>query len=76
RAYSSLVLRGSSRDPRVARAIALELPDHLARVPPGQRARYVSFLEAVVDDRVEAAPLVLRTLPDLLTDMNDEQVAR
>ena len=74
--YTRLVLAAAEQDAEVARVVAYTLPDHLARVEEGQRARYLSLLRAVQRDRLAALPLVVRTLPDLLDRLDDESLAR
>ncbi|MCK6503029.1 hypothetical protein L6R53_06480 [Myxococcota bacterium] len=76
RAYSRLVVSAAQADPDLARLVAYTLPDHLARVPEGQRGRYVKLLQAVLRDRPVALPLVVRTLPDLLDRFDDMALAR
>lgn len=76
RAYSRLVVTTAQADPDLARLVAYTLPDHLARVPEGQRGRYVKLLQAVLRDRPAALPLVVRTLPDLLDRFDDMALAR
>lgn len=76
RAYSRVVVATAEHDADLARLVAFTLPDHLARVPEAQRARYVKLLLAVLKDRPEALPLVVRTLPDLLERFDDLALAR
>lgn len=75
-AYTELVLRCAELDPALARHIAHMLPDHLARVPAAERPRYRSLLKAVLADRPAALGLVTRTLPDLLSRLDDESLSR
>jgi nitric oxide reductase NorD protein len=75
-AYSKLVVAAAERDPEIGRITAYTLPDHLARVAPVQRGRYLKLLRAVLADRPEAAPLVIRTLPDLLDRLDDQALSR
>lgn len=76
RAYSRLVVAVAEADAELARQVAFSLPDHLARVPEAQRARYLKLLHAVHADRPAALLLVLRTLPDLLPRFDDAALAR
>ena len=76
RTYTALVVAAAERDPRVARVLAFALPDHLARVPPEGRGRYSKLLRAVMHDRIDALPLVTRTLPELLGKMDDQSLSR
>lgn len=75
RAYSELVVAVATVDLNLGRQVAHGLPDHLARVPREGRGRYLRLLRAVQVDRVEALPLVLRTLPPLLEQLKDDALA-
>ncbi|MEL6342002.1 MAG: VWA domain-containing protein [Myxococcota bacterium] len=73
--YTRLIVAVTERDPDIARIIAYTLPDHLARVARDERPRYLSLLRAVMNERITALPLVIRTLPDLLERLDDENLA-
>lgn len=75
-AFTDLVTSTAEQDPGVARILALNMPDHLARVPPAQRGRYVALLKGVGKQLPDALPLAARTLPDLLGRMDDDSLVR
>ncbi len=75
-AFTDLVIATAERDPGVARVLAFTMPDHLARVPPAQRGRYVALLKGVGRQLPDALPLCARTLPDLLPRMDDDSLVR
>ncbi len=56
----------------MARIVAVSLPDHLARVRAERRGAFVHLLREVVAVRVEAVPLAMRALPDLVGTMPEE----
>ncbi len=70
--YDALVVAAAGQSGDLARLLALSVPDQLARVPVGQRARYLEVLGRVVSVRPAAATLVCRVLPDLLLAFDDE----
>jgi len=73
-AYADL-LAGITSAPDVARRLCREVPDHLARVPPEQRRRYLGLLRAS-RRHTAALPLLARTLPELLERLDDDALGR
>lgn len=71
-AYAELVVRATRQDGELGRVVALAVPDHIARVPPERRAAYFRVLREVLGVRPHAAPLLARTLPDLVGNMDDD----
>ncbi len=74
-AYTRLVVTTVERDPRLARTLALGLPDQLARVSPGGRAAYFRVLHQVAATEVTALPLVSRALPELVGQLDDHALS-
>ena len=74
--YTEVVLLAAESDPHVARVLAFSLPDHLARVEASRRRRYGRLLVQVARQSVDAVPLVMRTLPALLTRLDGAPLAR
>ena len=74
-AYTRLVEEAAARSLDTGRTVARQLPDQLALVSPEQRARYLSLLRAVLRDRHEALGLVIQTLPQLLSELDDESLS-
>lgn len=70
--YADLVVRAARQDGELGRVVALAVPDHIARVPPHRRALYFRTLREVLGVRPAAAPLIARTLPDLVDHMDDD----
>jgi nitric oxide reductase NorD protein len=66
RGYSALILAAARRDPRLARKLAGDIPDHLARVAGPKRAQYLELMALVIDERPQASLLAARSLPELL----------
>lgn len=75
-AFTELVVATAEKDAGVARVVAFSLPDHMARVPPAERGRYVALLRGVSGQLPDALPLVVRTLPDLLRRLDDDILVR
>ena len=74
--YTEVLLLAADTDAGVARVLAYALPDHLARVEQAHRRRYGRLLVQVARQQVEAVPLVMRTLPDLLGRLDGAPLAR
>lgn len=74
-AWTALVLRGVAADPAVGRAFVYGLPDRLAALAPADRGRLLSVLGFVLSQAPSAAPLVLRTVPGLLPQLDDEALS-
>ena len=74
--YTEVLLLAVASDPSVARVLAWSLPDHLARVEAERRKQYGRLLLQVARQRVDAVPLVMRTLPALLARMDAPSLAR
>lgn len=74
-AYTELVLEVADQDPGIARVVAHSIPDRMAALSEADRRRFVRLARVVTRDRVDALPLVVRTLPDLLPRLDDEAVA-
>ncbi|MFZ5482100.1 MAG: hypothetical protein ACOZNI_35395 [Myxococcota bacterium] len=70
-AYTKLVVDVAKHDGDLARVVALSVPDQLARVRPERRVAYFRSLHEVLAVRPSALPLVCRTLPELLGEMDD-----
>lgn len=70
--YGGIVTAVAERDGDLARLVASGLPDQLARVPPQLRPLYAQLLREVLAVRLEALPLLMRTLPDLVGAMEEE----
>ena len=75
-AYTDLVMTVAERDPPLAQVVAHALPARLAAVSDDDRRRLLRLLRVVARDRPETLPLVIRTLPALLSRLDDESVAR
>lgn len=70
--YGQVVVAVAERDGELARMVAGTLPDQLARVASEQRPLYAEVLREVVGVRLEAVPLLIRTLPELIPSMPEE----
>jgi nitric oxide reductase NorD protein len=74
-AYTALVLDSAHHDAMLARSVAHSLPDRLAALGDRDRQRMMRLLRSVCRERPEALTLLLRTLPDLLGRMDDQQLS-
>jgi len=68
--YTRLVLQAAQGRSGLGRTVAATVPDHVARVPPEQRLTYLDLLGLVLQQRPEALPVVVRTLPELMTQLS------
>lgn len=68
-AFTRLVIQAAEADVQVGRLMAEAVPDHLARVPPDTRLRYLALVAEVLRERPAAASVVVRTLPELLASL-------
>lgn len=75
-AYTRIVLVVAESDPGIARVVAHSIPDRMASLDAPDRSRFIRLIEAVAHDRLDALPLVVRTLPGLLPELDDQGVAR
>jgi len=74
-AYTATLLQALATDAVAARVLALELPDHLARVDVADRGRFIALLQAVITDSPGTGPAVARALPRLLSVMDDSSLS-
>lgn len=74
--YSAFVVRVAEVDGDLARVLALAVPDQIARVPADLRPRYFAALDYALASRAQALPLVARSLPELLGQLDDAALQR
>lgn len=72
--YADIVLTAADADGDLAATLARSLPEHLVRAGEG-RALYGRIVRRVLRERPAAAPLVARTTPDLLAEMDEPALA-
>ncbi len=68
--YTRLVLKAAEGRAGLARTVAVTVPDHVARVAPNARLDYLDLLSLVLEQRPEALPVVVRTLPELMAQLS------
>jgi len=76
RRYTELVTAAARAEGRLGRIVAGHLPDHLARVAAESRMEYLRLLGIVLQERPQAAGMVMRTLPELMEGLSGPALAR